>query len=348
NFACRESINAMAGSTRALSHGLMYMGPGNLWYLQEQIDRFGVDSWKGYQVTNAKRESDSDSPFEYWTFDDEELAFPTFAFIQEAHRKYGSVKPGLNCVAVHKGLGDSAFATDIPGAAAAFPGLNFVIYHSCIRPGFFDYEAWQDVQSGRLRDGVPDIKDTTEFAQLVAPYPNVYAELGTIFASSVVTFPTLCAHLMGILFKYLGADRIVWGTDSTFYGSPQWQIEAFWRLQIPEAFRQRYGYPEITPEMKRKVLGLNSARLYGMSPDLTRYTKVPEDYHQRIVGDAALMKTMEYDDRLPNEPPTSPYGAATANRNDRLEKLRADYREGAETRFGVPRSNRREGWIRVR
>ncbi len=360
NFACREFINAVAGSTRALSHGLMYMGPGNLWYLQEQLDRFGPDSWKGYQVPNAKRDDDPDSPFEYWTFDDEELAFPTFAFIQDAYRKHGSVKPGLNCVNVHKGLGDSAFATDIPAAAAAFPGLNFVIYHSCIRPAFFDYEAWQDVQSGRLRDGVPDIKDTTEFAQLVAPYPNVYAELGTTFASSIVTFPTVCAHLMGILFKYLGADRIVWGTDSTFYGSPQWQIEAFWRLQIPEEFRQRYGYPEITPEMKRKVLGLNSARLYGMSPDLTRYTKVPDDYHRRLVGDAHLMKTMEYDDRLPNElpmqnspevpspPDASPYGVAAANRNDRLEKLRAEYREGAETRFGIPRSNRRDGWIRVK
>jgi predicted TIM-barrel fold metal-dependent hydrolase len=360
NFACREFINAVAGSTRALSHGLMYMGPGNLWYLQEQIDRFGIDSWKGYQVPNAKRDDDPDKPFEYWRFDDEELAFPTFAFIQEAYRKHRAVKPGLNCVAVHKGLGDSAFPSDIPRAAAAFPDLNFIIYHSCIRPGFFDYSAWQDVQSGRLRDGVPDIKDTTEFAQLVAPYPNVYAELGTIFASSVVTFPTVCAHLMGILFKYLGADRIVWGTDSTFYGSPQWQIEAFWRLQIPEEFRRRYGYPEITPEMKRKVLGLNSARLYGMNPDVRRYSSVPDDYRHRIASDTRLMHTMEYDDGLPKElpeensprvasPPTvSPYGAAVADRGDRLEQLRADHREAAETRFGTPRSNHRDGWVRVR
>ena len=159
---------------------------------------------------------------------------------------------------------------------------------------------------------------------------------------------------MGILFKYLGADRIVWGTDSTFYGSPQWQIEAFWRLQIPEEFRRRYGYPEITPEMKRKVLGLNSARLYGMTPDVARYTKVPDDYHQRIVGDAHLMRTMEYDDRLPHEPPiqhspaASPYGVAAANRGDRLEKLRAQYRDEANSSFGIPRSNRREGWIRVK
>ena len=344
NFACREFINSIAGSTRALSHGLMYMGAGNIWYLQEQIDRFGVDSWKGYQAPNAKRDNDPDSPFEYWSFDDEELAFPTFAFIQEAYRKHRNEKPGLNCINVHKGLGDSAYATDIPAAAAAFPDLNFVIYHSCIRPAFFDYDAWADVQSGRLRDGVPDIKDTTQFAQLLAPYPNVYAELGTIFASSVVTFPTVCAHLMGILFKYFGADRIVWGTDSTFYGSPQWQIEAFWRLQIPEEFRRRYGYPEITPEMKRKVLGLNSARLYGMSPDLSQYTRVPDDYERRIASDAALVKTMEYDDRLLNEPPVQP----AAQRDDRLEKMRADYREGADTRFGVPRSNQRDGWIRVK
>jgi uncharacterized protein len=346
NFACREFINGLAGSTRALSHGLMYMGEGNLWYLQEQIDRFGVDSWKGYQLPNAKRDDDPDAPFERWTFDDEELAFPTFAFIRDAYRKHGRAKPGLNCINVHKGLGANSSAPgDIPPAAAAFPELNFVIYHSCFRPLFFNYDAWQDVQSGRLRDGVPDIKDTTEFAQLVAPYPNVYAELGTIFASSVVTFPTVCAHLLGILFKYLGEDRIVWGTDSTWYGSPQWQIEAFWRLQIPEAFRERYGYPEITPEMKRKVLGLNSARLYGMTTDLTEYTKVPDDYHRRIVGDADLMETLEYDDRLPNE---APYGAASAHRGDRLEQLRADYREVADTGFGVPRSNQRSGWIRVK
>ena len=346
NFASREFINAVAGSTRALSQGLMYMGPGNLWYLQEQIDQFGVDSWKGYQHPVAKRDDDPDTTFEYWTFDDEELAFPTFAFIRDAYRKYGHAKPGLNCVNVHKGLGDYASPTDIPAAAAAFPELNFVIFHCCFRPACFNYEALQDVKSGRLRDGVPDIKDTTEFAQLCSPYPNVYAEIGNIFASSVVTFPTVCAHLIGILFKYFGADRILWGTDSTFYGSPQWQIEAFWRLQIPEAFRERFGYPEITDEMKRKVLGLNSARLYGLAPDVTRYNKIPDDYHGRLVGDAQLMKTMEYDDRLPNELPMKDSPGASSP--DGVGRLRAAYREGTRTRFGIPVSKRPDGWIRVR
>ena len=65
------------------------------------------------------------------------------------------------------------------------------------------------------------------------------------------------------------------------------------------------------------------------------------------------MRTMEYDDHLPNEPPiesslASPYGKASADRQDRFQKLRADYRARSETPSGVPRSNRREGWIRVR
>ena len=65
------------------------------------------------------------------------------------------------------------------------------------------------------------------------------------------------------------------------------------------------------------------------------------------------MKTMEYDDRLPNELPmenslAAPYGVAAADRGDRFQKLRSDYRDQAETPFGVPRTNRREGWIRIR
>jgi hypothetical protein len=59
------------------------------------------------------------------------------------------------------------------------------------------------------------------------------------------------------------------------------------------------------------------------------------------------MKTMEYDDRLPKELPVKGSPEISATGDDRLEKLRADYREAAATRFGVPRSNHRDGWIRV-
>ena len=93
---------------------------------------------------------------------------------------------------------------------------------------------------------MPDITWTTEYAQLVQDLPNCYAEIGTTWASSVVTFPTVAAHIMGQLMKFMGEDRIVFGSDSVWYGSPQWQIEALWRFQIPEALREEYGYPALT------------------------------------------------------------------------------------------------------
>ncbi|MGQ0467612.1 MAG: amidohydrolase family protein [Sporichthyaceae bacterium] len=343
-FQARELINAMSGSTRAMSHGLMYMGPGNLWYLREQLDRYGVDSWKGYQNANAKRDDGANTFFEYWRLDDEQLAFPTFEWIRDAAAARRRSKPGLNNVAIHKGLGTSADPSDIPAAAEAFPELNFLIYHSCIRPAFFNYDALADVHSGRLREGVPDIKDVTEFAQTAAPYPNVYAEIGTTFASCVVTFPTVCAHVLGILFKYLGADRILWGTDSVWYGSPQWQIEAFWRFRMPEEFTARFGYPEITPDMKRTVLGLNSARLYRMSPE-ARQPPLPADYRERVLRNPELMRVLEYADRLPSD---QPYGIAAPDRDDALARAKAAYRHDVETRYGIPRDNTRSGWIRTR
>jgi hypothetical protein len=146
--------------------------------------------------------------------------------------------------------------------------------------------ALEEIRSGRLRDGVPDISWTTEYAELVAPYSNCYAEIGTTWASSIVTFPTVAAHIMGQLMKYLGPDRIVFGSDSVWYGSPQWQIDAFWRFQIPEEMRERYGYPEITEQDKRKILGLNSAKLYGITAtgasDLDGYRPIPADFESRI------------------------------------------------------------------
>ena len=117
--------------------------------------------------------------------------------------------------------------------------------------------------------------------------PNCYAEIGTTWASSVVTFPTIAAHILGQLLKFMGEDRIVFGSDSVWYGSPQWQIEALWRFQIPEAMREKYGYPELTERAKRKILGLNSAKLYGIrAVDTGSYKPVPKDYESRMTRGA--------------------------------------------------------------
>jgi hypothetical protein len=37
-------------------------------------------------------------------------------------------------------------------------------------------------------------------------------------------------------------------------------------FQISEEFRERFGYPRLTKEIRAKILGLNGARLYGVDP----------------------------------------------------------------------------------
>ena len=55
---------------------------------------------------------------------------------------------------------------------------------------------------------------------------------------------------------------MLWGTDSIWYGSPQDQIQAFRSFQISPEYREKYGYPEITPEIRAKVFGLNATKPY--------------------------------------------------------------------------------------
>ena len=57
---------------------------------------------------------------------------------------------------------------------------------------------------------------------------------------------------------------MLWGADSIWYGSPQDQIQAFQSFQIAPALIEAHGYPELTPSLKQKVLGLNGARVYGV------------------------------------------------------------------------------------
>ena len=174
-------------------------------------------------------------------------------------------------------------------------------------------------------DRVPDIAWTTEYAQLVRDLPNCYAEIGTTWASSVVTFPTVAAHIMGQLMKFMGEDRIVFGSDSVWYGSPQWQIEALWRFQIPEPMRERYGYPELTESAKRKILGLTSAKLYGIpATNTSSYRPVPDDYESRMSDD--LKTLLEFDEFS----------------GDNMSRLRETYEA-----LSIEPNNTRYGWMRV-
>ena len=96
---------------------------------------------------------------------------------------------------------------------------------------------------------------------------NVFADIGTSFAVSAVTNPRFAAAMMGTLIKGLGHDHVFWGTDSVWYGSPQWQIEAFRRLEIPEDMQKKHGFAPLGPAegpVKGAILGFNGARHYHL------------------------------------------------------------------------------------
>jgi len=320
-----------------LAHGLLYVGKGNLSYIQEQTEKNQPDSWKGYNISNAaKVDNDPNSLMRQWRHDDEEVAYPTFELIEKNYRKLKNKKPGFNNICVHKGLAPGppdplrGHPGDLPKAAKDWPNLNFITYHACIQPAMFLYDSLEEVRSGKTREGVPDISWTTEYAVLAAPFKNIYAEIGTTWASSVVTFPTVAAHIMGQLMKFMGPDRIVFGSDSVWYGSPQWQIDAFWRFQIPEEMRKQYGYPELTHDAKRKILGLNSARLYGIKEVERgnlgkRYKPVPKDYENRMSKE---LKTM------------FEFPGFTV---DKMAKFKDEY-----TAAGAEPSHTRYGWVRTK
>ena len=332
--AARNFVNAISGSVRMLCHGLLYVGKGNLPFIQEQIDKHEPDSWKGYNISNsAKVDDDPNSLMRQWRHDDPEVAYPTFELIQKSYDRLKGKKPGFNNICVHKGLAPGppdprrGHPDDLPRAARDWPRLNFITYHACIQPNFFLADTLGDVKAGQLRGGVPDIRWTTEYAQLVQDLPNCYAEIGTTWASSVVTFPTIAAHILGQLLKFLGEDRVVFGSDSVWYGSPQWQIEALWRFQIPEELRQKYGYPELTERAKRKILGLNSARLYGIEAvDPGAYRAVPKDYEARMTEE--LKAVLE---------------VGQLKGADNLSRMRETY-----AALAVEPDHTRYGWIRVR
>jgi uncharacterized protein len=41
-------------------------------------------------------------------------------------------------------------------------------------------------------------------------------------------------------------------------------LDAFRAFQIPDDMCERYGYPKLTPAIKRKILASNAARVYGV------------------------------------------------------------------------------------
>ncbi len=261
----RALVNGLAGSRRMLIHAAFTPGiDGWLADVDEVIERLKPDSWKGYTIGDPLDPSNSKHP---WRMDDEKLVYPFYEKI---------MKSGIRTVCVHKGLlprdyaesmrGTWRYATvdDVGKAARDWPDLNFVIYHAALRPfvELPDPDAAEFERTGKIR-WVSDVAEIPEKFGV----RNVYAEIGTSFANTVVTHPRLSTGMLGILLQGLGGDRVLWGTDSTWYGSPQWQIEALRRLEIPDDLREKHGFAPLGPAngpVKNAMFWNNGASLYGL------------------------------------------------------------------------------------
>ena len=169
---------------------------------------------------------------------------------------------GPRIVCAHKGLSgltDTGSPRDIGPAAAEHPDLAFVVYHSgyeitIAEEGPYSDDA-ADTGSNRL---VKSLRDSH-----IKPGANVFAELGsTWFLAS--SRPREAAHVLGKMLLAVGEDNVLWGTDSIWYGPSQQLIDSFRAFQIPLDMQQEFGYPELTAEIKEKILSKNAARLYGI------------------------------------------------------------------------------------
>ena len=269
----RNTVNAAAGSQRMLSHGLADPFLEN-WQedIEYQVKELGIDGLKFYPG----------NPMAPWRMDDEKIAYPYFEKCQEL---------GIRHLSFHKGLpipGRSPegkpkhyywMTDDIPPAAKDFPDLNFIIYHSGMQnmvstlpPG----------QTGIGEDGyIPWTTDLVKARKEDPSLTNIYMELGTVFAFSVITHPEIAGHLLGQIIDGYGADHVQWGTDCIWWGSPQWLIESFRRFQIPEKLQEKFAYAPISDADREIIFGLNAAKMYDIDVDAVRKA-VPGDELTKI------------------------------------------------------------------
>ena len=170
-----------------------------------------------------------------WACDDEELAYPLYAKAREL---------GINVLQFHKGV---PFGTenlelgrpnDLQGACRDFPDMTFVMHHLAVP--YFD-----------------------ETVAIASRFPNMYLALSSNLCFTIIA-PRQVQKQLGELLARVGSDKLIWGSESALAGPPAPYLAAFMDLEIPDDLRSGYGWPQITHEDKKKILGENFARLLGI------------------------------------------------------------------------------------
>ena len=190
-----------------LCHGLLYVGKGNLPFIQEQIDKHQPDSWKGYNISNsAKVDDDPKSLMRQWRHDDAEVAYPTFELIQKTYDKLKDKKVGIQA---------GAPAGDYVAKAGLMPKAKPYLFIVDTR-----YENPMEEMIKDLRAGEIDV------AILWGPYAGYYANKGE---GDKLTIVPMLENVPGLpKLEY----RITMGVRAN---------EANWKRQINEVIAKRQG-----------------------------------------------------------------------------------------------------------
>ena len=126
--------------------------------------------------------------------------------------------------------------------------------------------------------GLPRLDD---FCWIATQEPNVYA--GTSVAMAFINArPKYFAEIMANLLFWLGEDRILFGTDYAIW-SPKWIIDRFMDFQLPGDIQEEFGV-ELTPAVKRKIMGENIARLYGIDVSAHRAKLAADEIGARLAA----------------------------------------------------------------
>ena len=249
-------VDRYAGTRQVLTHTIVHpnLGAGELDAMVGWREALGPAGWKVYTLWAPPGHGTG------WSLDDEDVGGPFLERVRVL---------GPSIVCAHKGIAGpvanrapaSASPRDVGPAAAAFPDVTFVVYHS----GYDIDPAEEGPHRADPHRGVSRLVTSLADAG-VAAGANVYAELGSTWYL-MLRRPTEAAHVLGKLLLAVGEDRILWGTDSVWYGAPQPLIDAFRAFRIPERLQEEFGYPPLTDAVKAKILGLNAACLYDVEID---------------------------------------------------------------------------------
>ena len=211
-----------------------------------------------------------DGTYESWQMSDPDIAYPLFE---------KALDLGIGLVAVHKALplgpvpSPDYHTEDIESAAASFPELNFSVVHAGL--AYVEETAWQ-----------------------LARFDNIYANL------EVTSFLAHAAEdywerAFDGLFSVAGEqaiDQIFWATGCSAYPA-QPQLEAFWDYEFDDGPGGLFSGPEMTRDVKEKILGKNYARALGLDADQLQSNIRGDEFDQqtKVEGLAEPYSTTEVD-----------------------------------------------------